>query len=140
MGRRELADALVAGVVAAAVSGAPSTVYALATRRDPLEATLAAGSILLPRERRRLLLFLAAAPVHLSISLFWSLVLARALPRTRPVAVGAAAGVAIAAIDLGVIGRRFPRVRALPLLPQLADHALYGASVGYVLARRRARG
>ena len=140
MGRRELADALVAGVVAAAVSGAPSTVYALATRRDPLEATLAAGSILLPRERRRLLLFLAAAPVHLSIALFWALVLARALPRTRPVAVGAAAGVAIAAIDVGVIGRRFPRVRALPLLPQLADHALYGASVGYVLARRRARG
>ena len=139
MGRRELADALVAGVVAAAVSGAPSTLYALATRRDPLEATLAAGSVMLPRERRRLLLFLAAAPVHLSISLFWSLVLARALPRTRPVAVGAAAGVAIAAIDLGVIGRRFPRVRALPLLPQLADHALYGAGVGYVLARRRAR-
>jgi hypothetical protein len=63
--------------------------------------------------------------------------LALSLPRRRSVEVGALAGLAIAALDLGAVGRRFPRVRALPLLPQLADHALYGATVGVVLDRRR---
>jgi hypothetical protein len=37
------------------------------------------------------------------------------------------------------VGRRVPRVRALPLLPQLADHVLFGAVAGYVLGRRRHR-
>ncbi len=131
-------DGLAAGAVAAIVSGLPSTVHALAAGRDPLEATLAAGSILLPNETRRLHLFLAAAPVHLSISLGWGLVLARVLPRRPSVASGAAAGLAIAALDLGVIGRRFPRIRALPLVPQLADHIVFGATVAAVLARRQA--
>lgn len=131
-------DGLAAGAVAAIVSGLPSTVHALAAGRDPLEATLAAGSILLPNETRRLHFFLAAAPVHLSISLGWGLVLARVLPRRPSVASGAAAGLAIAALDLGVIGRRFPRIRALPLVPQLADHIVFGATVAAVLARRQA--
>ena len=39
-------------------------------------------------------------------------------------------------IDLGVVGRRLPRIRALPLLPQVADHVAYGAAVGAVLSRR----
>ena len=131
-------DGLAAGAVAAIVSGLPSTVHALAAGRDPLEATLAAGSILLPNATRRLHLFLAAAPVHLSISLGWGLVLARVLPRRPSVASGAVAGLAIAALDLGVIGRRFPRIRALPLVPQLADHIVFGATVAAVLARRQA--
>ena len=137
MRRRELEDALAAGLVAAAVSGVPSTLDSLAARRDPLEATLAAGSILLPRERRRWLLVLAAVPVHVAVSLAWALVLVRVLPRRGRVGAGAAAGIAIAALDLGVVGRAFPRVRALPLAPQIADHALYGAAVGFVLERRR---
>lgn len=134
--RSWLRDGLTAGAVAAAVSGAPSTVHAVAAGRDPLEATVAAGSLLLPRERRRGRLLLAAAPVHLAISLGWALVLSRALRRPS-VAQGVAAGLAIAALDLGVVGRRFPRIRALPLVPQLADHAAYGAAVAAVLRRRR---
>ena len=126
-----------AGAVAAAVGGVPSTAHALATGRDPLEATLAAGSLLLPRETRRARLFLAAAPVHLALSLGWAFVLARTLPRRRTPIAGAAAGLAIAALDLGVVGRRYPRIRALPLTPQVADHVLYGATVGLVLARAR---
>lgn len=118
------------------MSGGPSTAYALLTKRDPLEATFAAGSLVLPGEDRRLRLLLAAVPVHLAISLGWALVLARVLPRRRTVVAGAAAGLAIAALDLGLIGRRFPRIRALPLLPQLADHLAYGATVGAVLERR----
>ena len=119
---------------AAALSGIPSTVHALATGRDPLEAALAAGTVLLPRETRRLPLLLAAAPLHLALSLGWTLVLEHA--GVRGARRGAVAGLAIAALDLGLIGRRFPRVRALPLLPQLADHAAFGAIAGAVLDRR----
>lgn len=116
---------------AAALSGAPSTLHALATGRDPLEATAAAGSILLPREASRTRLVAAAVPVHLALSLGWTLALDRAGVRTARA--GALAGLAIAALDLGVAGRRFPRVRALPLVPQLADHALFGALAARLL-------
>src|SRR5205814_4681241 len=41
-------DRAAAGLIAAVVSGAPSTLWALARGRDPLEATRAAGSIVAP--------------------------------------------------------------------------------------------
>ena len=132
-------DGLVAGGVVAVLGGIPSTAHALATARDPRQATLAAGSVLLPAERRPAVLLLAAVPVHLTLSLAWGLVLARVLPARPTALAGALAGLAIAAPDLGVLGRRFPRVRALPVGPQLADHALYGVVVASVLARRRGR-
>jgi hypothetical protein len=116
------------------LSGAPSTVHALATGRDPLEATKAAGSIVLPRANGTLPLLAAAVPVHLGLSLGWALVLARL--GVRGWVRGAAAGLAIAALDLGVVGRRVPRIRALALGPQLLDHAAFGAIVGARLARR----
>jgi hypothetical protein len=119
------------------VSGIPSTVWSLALGRDPFEATLAAGSMLLPGERRRGRLVAAGVPVHLGLSLGWGVVLARLLPRRPTTAAGTAAGLGIAAFDLGVVGRLLPRVRALPVAPQLADHALYGATVAFVLTRRR---
>jgi hypothetical protein len=132
-------DALAAGVVAAVVGGTPSTLWALVAGDDPLAATLAAGSMLLPHETRRRRLLAAAVPVHFALSLAWAAVLTRALPRGREVSGGAAAGLGIACLDLGVVRRRFPRLSALPLLPQLADHLAYGATVGLVLARRRAQ-
>lgn len=128
---------LTAAAWAAALSGIPSTVHALATGRDPLEAVYAAGTILLPDETDRVRLALAAVPVHLALSLGWALAMDRA--GVRGAARGAAAGLAICALDLGVIGRRFPRVRALPLTPQVADHLAYGAVVGIALERRRRR-
>jgi hypothetical protein len=130
-------DGLVAGGVAAVVSGAPSTFHALVTGRDPLAATLAAGSLLLPRETRSEGLLLAAIPVHVAISLGWGLALARVLPRRPSLAAGAVAGIAVAALDLGLVGRRFARIRALPLWPQLADHVAYGITVAAVLRGRR---
>lgn len=135
--RPRLRDGLAAGAIAAVVSGIPSTAHALATGRDPLEATVAAGSLVLPRERRRTRLLLAAAPVHLVISLGWGVVLARLLPRRAAVRTGAGAGLAIAAVDLGLLGRRFRRIRALPVAPQVADHVAYGITVAAVLRRRR---
>jgi hypothetical protein len=57
-----------AAAPAAVLSGLPSTLRALVSRRDPLEATVAAGSILLPGERSRVRLVMAAVAVHLSLS------------------------------------------------------------------------
>ena len=121
---------------AALLSGAPSTLHALAAGRDPLEATVAAGSILLPGETRRTRLLAAAFPVHLALSLGWAL----ALDRTgvRGARRGALAGLAIGVVDLSLAARVRPRIRALPLLPQLADHVAYGAVAGHMLARARA--
>jgi hypothetical protein len=120
-----------AAVWAAALSGAPSTLHALATGRDPLAASLAAGSVLLPGETDRLRLLAAAVPVHLGVSLAWTLVLDRAGVRTARG--GALAGVAIAALDLGALGKRFPRFGGLPLAPQVADHVAFGALAARLL-------
>ena len=115
----------------------PSTAHALLTGASPLEATLAAGTLVLPRETRPGPLLLAAAPAHVAISLGWGVALSLGLPRRAPLATGAVAGLAIAALDLGVVVRRYPRIRALPLWPQVADHVAYGAVVGVVLGHRR---
>src|SRR5215217_8812082 len=130
-------DALHAGLLAAAVSGAPSTAIALARGDDVLEGARAAGALLLPRETRTLPLLAAAVPVHLALSVGWAVVLERALPRGREPLGGLLGGLAIAALDLGVIGRRLPAIRALPQGRQWADHAAYGLTVGALLARRR---
>lgn len=124
-----------AALWAATLSGIPSTLHALARGRDPFEAALAAGSILLPKETDRVRLVVAAVPVHLALSLGWTLALDRA--RVRGAAGGAVAGLAICALDLGVLGRCFPRVQALPLAPQVADHIAYGAVAGLLLGRHR---
>ena len=116
---------------AAVLSGIPSTVHALATGRDPLEATYAAGTVLLPGETRHARLLAAAVPLHLALSLGWTVVLDRA--GARSAARGAVAGLAIAALDLSVAARLFPRVHALPLLPQVADHAAFGLVAGALL-------
>ena len=132
-------DAVVAGAAAAILSGVPSTLHAILNGIDPLEASLAAGTLLAPREQRPSRLLPAAMLAHGALSLGWALVLAVALPRRRTVAWALLAGLAIAALDLGVVGRRYPRIRALALAPQVLDHAAYGATVGCVLSRRRAR-
>jgi hypothetical protein len=133
---RPLRDGILAGTIGAILSGAPSTAYALLTRADPLEAAAAAGTLLIPRETRRLPLLAAAVPAHAAISLGWGVVLAAVLPRGRTVAWGALAGLGIAALDLGLVARRYPRIRALPVLPQVADHVAYGITVAIVLRGR----
>jgi hypothetical protein len=115
----------------------PSTLVTLARREDLLESARAAGALLLWRERRTLPLLLAAVPVHLALSLGWAAVLDRAVPRGRELTGGALGGLCIAALDLGVVGRRLPRIRALPQGRQWADHVAFGLAVGATLARRR---
>ena len=108
-------------VRAAVLSGAPSTAWAVVTGGDPLAAPRAAGT-LVPgfRDEPGLLRGLLA---HAAVSLVWG-VPVNALCRRRWQ--GALAGVAIAALDLGVVARRYPAVRALPTVPQLADHVAFG--------------
>jgi hypothetical protein len=130
-------DAVVAGSVAAVASGIPSTAHALLTGRSPLEASLAAGTLLLPHERRWTRLLPAAIAAHALLSLGWACALAAILPRRRTIEAAVLAGPAIAALDLGVVGRRFPRIRALPLLPQVLDHVAYAVTVAAVLRVRR---
>jgi hypothetical protein len=136
---RTLSDALGAGIAGALLSGAPSTVWAVITGRSVTEGALAAGSLVLPREHRTPVLLLAAVPVHLALSLGWALVLAATLPERRTAAWATLGGLGIATLDLGLIGRRYPRIRALPQPPQVADHLAYGAAVGAMLELRRRR-
>ena len=47
---------------------------------------------------------------------------------------GAVAGLVIAAFDLGVVGRRYPAIKALPAIPQCGDHMAFGALVAASLS------
>jgi len=131
----EVVAVLVAYVGATIVSGLPSTVWAFARGDDPLAAVRAAGTLLPGRRRRPSVL--GGTMVHAAVSAFWTAALsvaARRWPLT-PVR-GALAGLAIAALDLGVIGRRYPAIAALDTPAQLADHAMFGAVVVHLLGRR----
>jgi hypothetical protein len=135
--QRRSRDAVVAGLVAAAASGIPSTTWTLARGGDVLEGARAAGALVLPGERDARALLLAAVPVHLALSTGWALVLEALIPRRREPLYGTLGGLAIAALDLGVIGRRIPAIRALEQPPQWLDHAAFGLTVGLVLRRQR---
>lgn len=131
-------EVLAAGLAAAVVSGAPSTAWALARGGDPLEAARAAGAMVVGERAGAAAQVAAAVPVHLALSLGWASVLARTRPPRGGAAWGAAAGLAIAALDLGVIGRRIAPIRRLPMAPQVADHVAFGAVAGWLLRRASA--
>ncbi|MEA2301880.1 MAG: hypothetical protein QOE44_2415 [Solirubrobacteraceae bacterium] len=128
-----MGEVIRAAAIAGVVSGAPSTAHALLRRGDPLEASLAAGTLLLASETRRGRLLLAGAVVHAGLCLGWAGILAAVLPRRRAIPAAAAAGLAIAGLDLGIVGRRLPRIRALPIIPQVADHVAFAVTVAAVL-------
>lgn len=140
MARFAKSDLVLAWFVATAFSGLPSTLHALISGADVLEATRAAGAMLLPQATHTPTLFMAAAVVHPAISAFWTLVFARWLPVRRPLAGALAGSVAVALLDLLVIAPlAFPRVAALPFGPQLADHLMWGALLGGTLQWRSRR-
>ncbi|MDT7787522.1 MAG: hypothetical protein QOF58_5941 [Pseudonocardiales bacterium] len=113
-------------VLAAVLSGVPSTVHALASGDDPLRATRAAGSLVGGGAG-------AGVAVHLVVSGWWMFVLRRL--RVRGVVGGAVAGLLIAALDLEVIGRRNAQLRALPKVPQWLDHVAFGVLIAGGRAR-----
>ncbi|WP_254896830.1 hypothetical protein [Amycolatopsis sp. Hca4] len=126
--------AAAAGAVAAVVSGVPSTVHALLTGRDVLAATRAAGTLLPGRQRRPGVA--AGLLAHVLVSAAWTGVLAAAARRHRlGLRSGAAAGLVIAVLDLGIAARAYPAVRDLPRGPQILDHLVFGAVTGALLDR-----
>ena len=133
-----------AGLFAAVFSGGPSTLLGIFRGDDLVKSTEAVGSLVLPGEASRWSRVGAGALVHLLISLLWARVMAGLFEdhlsgrrsAMEPVLVGALCGLGIAALDLGIIGRRLPAIRALPSGPQIADHLAYGALVGWTLRRR----
>jgi hypothetical protein len=129
---------LEATAVAAVLGGAPSTLDAF--RRNPelgsvvaylRDATCAVGTLMPPWKPG----FVRGSVIHVGISVVCAEALARTLPRKHSVAWGAAAGLGIGVVNVAVIGRRFPAIRALPLVPQLADNAAFGAVFALVLDR-----
>ncbi|MEV6239502.1 hypothetical protein [Lentzea sp. NPDC051838] len=112
-------------LLAALLSGVPSTAHTLAIGDDPLRATKAAGSMVGGGAG-------AGVAVHLAVSAWWMFVLRRL--RVRGVVAGVVAGLLIAALDLEVIGRRNEQIRALPKVPQWLDHVAFGVLVA---GRRR---
>lgn len=133
-------DLLSAWLVATVFSGLPSTLHALATGADPLEATRAAGAMLIGSGHATPALVAAAALVHPAVSLFWAWGFARVLPRQAIAAWSLLASAAVAVFDLRVIAPTFfPAVAALPFWPQFADHLMWGACLGLTLQFRPAR-
>ncbi len=126
----------VATTVAAVGSGLPSTLHALAVGADPLAAVRAAGTLLPGAAGGHPLV--RGVIAHLAVSGFWGGLLAH-LPRRHPAAWGALAGAGIAAVDLGLVGRRYPAITSLPRAPQVADHVAFGTLLGWVLGRRERR-
>lgn len=133
--RKRVTEAI---VVAATFSGLPSTLHALLTRggvRTAIEyvydATCAVGTLVPPGRPG----FKRGAIVHLGISVACGEALARTLPQRSSVVWGAAAGLTIGVINVGMIGRRFPAIRALPLVPGLADNVAFGALFAAVADR-----
>lgn len=130
-------DTLIAGSCAAILSGIPSTVYAWFTGGDVMQATRAAGAILIAPGSSGAYLFAAATVVHAAVSLLWATLLSWLLPRKRTTLWATAALAAIAVLDLRLIGRLFDEIYALPFWPQFADHLAFGAVLGAVLEWRR---
>lgn len=137
LGRRGVIEAT---LVAATLSGVPSTVHALYKGRTlrsgavyVYDATSAVGTLVPPGRPG----FVRGAVVHLAISMLCGEALARTLPREHCVEWGAAAGLMIGVVNVGVIGRRFPAIRSLPLVPQLADNMTFGALFAMTLDARR---
>ena len=109
------------------MSGVPSTACALVTGTSVLAATCR-GHAARPRERD---VWNSRRTSHCRSRGVWC---SRACStRGHRGVAGACSGRRIAALDLGVIGRRVPAIRALPQGPQWLDHVVFGAAFGAVL-------
>lgn len=120
---------------AAVGSGAPSTVVTILRGGELLESTRAAGTLLVGAAAAPTPRLAAGAIAHVAISAFWGTVVWRALPDRHTIVWGAAAGLGIAALDLGLVARRFPAIRRLPSGPQVADHVAFGVIIGWCRSR-----
>lgn len=129
-------DLLAAWSVATALSGMPSTLWAVWTGTDPWQALRAAGSMLVPADTALPLLVMSAVAVHCTVSLLWATLLVLLVPVRYIVPGSLIAAALIGVFNLRIIGRLFEGVHALPFWPQMADHLLWGGLMGTVLKIR----
>jgi hypothetical protein len=115
-------------------------VYAFLTHRDVLEATRAAGAMLIRPDAPLAALIAAAALVHAVVSFFWASVLRFLLPPCHIAVWAMAWSAGVALLDLRVIAPIFfGSVASLPFWPQFADHLMWGACLGVTLQLRLRR-
>ena len=127
-----LRSALRAWVVAGTLSGLPSTSWSLLRRQDVLGPARAAGTVLPGRWAKRSLS--AGLVAHSVISAGWVSVLVVIARRRRlDLTSSVAAGLAIAALDLGVARICYPDIAALDQMPQWLDHVAFAALAGLCL-------
>jgi hypothetical protein len=135
-----MGDVLCAWIAATLLGGIPSTLHAWLTGGDIMEATRAAGAMLVPPSSSLPRLLLAAAVVHGVVSLVWASLLVVVLPRRHTIVAAVVAAAFIALFDLWFIAPLwFPEVGALAFWPQFADHLLWGLSLGVTLRWRWSR-
>jgi hypothetical protein len=129
---------LEATVVAAVLSGLPSTTYALVSGRkisaatDYVQDATTRIGVLVPPFRPG---FVRGAAAHALISAVAAGGLARMLPRRGSVGWGAVAGLVMGVVNVGIIGRRIPAIAELPLGPQLTDNVAFGVIFAAVADR-----
>jgi hypothetical protein len=143
---RDRRQVMEATLLASTFSGVPSTVQVTIKRRSLRSAaayvydtTRAVGTLVPPGRPG----FGRGVVAHLAISMLCGETLARTLPPDRGAAWGAAAGLLIGVVNVGVVGRSFPAISGLPLMPQLADNVMFGTVFAVALngsSMRRPRG
>jgi hypothetical protein len=134
--RRKVTEAV---AIASVLGGVPSTVIAVVRARgnagrafaDVLASTRAIG-VLVPPGRPGAT---RGAVAHGALSVLMGELLARTLPRRHSLAWAAGAGLLMGVLNVGLIGRRFSSIRALPLLPQLADNVAFAVVLTAVADR-----
>ena len=105
-----------------------------------MEATRAAGAMLIAADSSVSHLLLAATLVHGSLTFFWASVLTLYAPREHAIICSTAVMVLVGFINLGIIAPLFfPSVVALEFWPQMMDHAALGFCYGAVLYWRYIR-
>ena len=148
--RQWMTDTVLAAVPAGLLSVLPSTFWAFAFGGRVWciwEGLLTPGGLFVGRDAWIGTQIFATIVVHGGLSVFWAGVLCALLPKRRPVINGIGAAFSIAVLDLLVIAHAFPAVHSLVFLhrsldsfwPWLADHLVFGAVVGTVVAFRRRR-
>jgi hypothetical protein len=126
-------------VIASVLGGVPSTALALVRARgnvgracaELLASTRAIG-VLLPPGHPGVARGVAA---HGAVSVVMGELLALMLPRRHSLVWAAGAGLLMGVVNVGLIGRRFSSIRAIPLLPQLADNAAFAVILAAVVDR-----
>ena len=148
--RRWMIATVLAAVPAGLLSVLPSTVWAFVSGGHiwaVKAALLTPGALFVGRDAWIGTQIFATLVLHGGLSLFWAGMLCAFLPKQRPVLNGMGTGFAIAVLDLLVIAQAFPAIHSLVFLrgsldsfwPWLADHLVFGAVVGTVVAFRRRR-